>query len=137
MAGWFVKDHLRLIAYRILDKAATYVTNAGEPLDIHFFYGTRIEVYYRDRDKPDGLAQAIRACADQIAYAPTAAKAFELKFPTSPLPWHTGYTQLAIILEKQKRYREAINVCLDARKNGWGGNWDARTARCSKKINLK
>jgi hypothetical protein len=44
MAAWFVKDHLRLIACRILDKAATYVANASEPLDIHFFYGTRIEV---------------------------------------------------------------------------------------------
>ncbi len=135
MAAWFAKDHLRSIAYRILDKASTYVPEANEVLDVHFFYQSQIEIYYRDRDTQDGLNRAISACREQIAYATTAAAAFKRTYPTSPLPFHKGYAQLSIILEKQHRYAEAVDVCSEAKDNGWCGDWDARIARCNRKLN--
>ena len=134
LADWFTKDEVRTIAYRILDKAATYVPTAHEPLEVHFFYQVQIEIYYRDRDTQEGLSGAINACQRQIAYAATAASAFKRQYPTQPLPVHKGYTQLAIIFERQKKYREAINVCYAAKKDGWCDNWDGRIARCNKKL---
>lgn len=49
------------------------------------------------------------------------------------LPSHTGYEQLAIILEKQKKYKEAINLIKQAQSEGWNGDWDKRIERCQKK----
>jgi hypothetical protein len=135
LAAWFAKEHLRSIAYRVLGKASTYLRSANEPLDVHFFCQSQIEICYRDRHTQKGLARAISACREQIAYATTAAAAFKREYPTLPLPGHKGYTQLAIILEKQQRYSEAVHLCSDAKKSGWCGDWDARIARCNKKLN--
>jgi hypothetical protein len=134
LAGWFAKDEVRSIAYRILDKAATYVPTARDPLDVHFFYQTQIEIYYRDRNTQEGLNGSINACQRQIAYAATAASAFKRQYPTQPLPSHKGYTQLAIIFERQKKYPEAINLCSAAKNDGWYGDWGGRIARCNKKL---
>jgi hypothetical protein len=137
LAGWFAKDDVRSIAYRILDKAATYVPTASNPMDVHFFYQAQIEIYYRDRDTQEGLNRAIDACQRQIAYAPTAASAFKRPYPTQPLPTHKGYTQLAIIFESQEKYCEIINLCSAAKKDGWRGDWDKRIARCNKKLETR
>lgn len=131
LAGWFAKDEVRPIAYSILDKAATYVPTAHNSLEVHFFYQTQIEIYYRDRNTADGLARAIEACQRQIDFAPVAASAFKREYATQPLPCHKGYTQLAIIFENQKRYSDVIDLCLAAEKQGWRGDWDKRIARCN------
>ena len=133
LAGWFAKDELRMIAYRILDQAERYVSSPKDPLDVHFFYQTQIEIFYRDRDTQDGLNRAILACQNQIAYSPTAAKSFKKEYRREPLPCHTGYTQLAIILESQKEYLATIQLCSEAKKRGWCGEWDKRIERCTKK----
>lgn len=132
MAGWFAKDELRALAYRILDRAEQYVSSAKDPVDVHFFYQTQIEIFYRDRDTQDGLNRAIQACRQQIACAPTTAKCFKREYRGEPLPCHKGYTQLAIILESQKNYKETIQVCSEAKKRGWDGDWDKRIERCMK-----
>ena len=46
---------------------------------------------------------------------------------------HTGYEQLAIILEKQREYDEAIDLCKQAQKQTWSGEWDKRIERCLKR----
>ena len=106
----------------------------ARPLDVHFFYQTQIEFYYRDRNTQERLNRAINACQRQIAYAATAASAFKRQYPTQPLPSHKGYTQLAIIFERQKKYPAAINLCSAAKKDGWYGDWGGRIARCNKKL---
>lgn len=132
MAGWFEKDELRMLAYGILDQAERYVPSAKDPIDVHFFYQTQIEIFYRDRDTQEGLNRAIHACQKQIACAPTTAKCFKREYRGEPLPHHKGYTQLAIILEGQKDYKATIQLCSEAKKRGWDGDWDKRIERCTK-----
>lgn len=133
LIGWFNKPELRHIAYKLISKAETFVDKSSEPLDVHFFYSTKLEVFYKDRDlRPNGLELAIQSCEQQIANAPAAATAFKQKYDGN-LPAHKGYAQLAIILEKQKRYDEAISLCEKAKSQGWAGDWDKRIERCDKR----
>ena len=43
-------------------------------------------------------------------------------------------SQLAIILEKDGAYSEAIALCEQARAAGWAGAWNKRIARCAKRL---
>jgi tetratricopeptide (TPR) repeat protein len=132
LAGWFAKAEDRHIAYKILKKAEELVNDKTRLLDVHFLYGTKVEIYYKDRDKLGGLEKAIQACKQQICYAQKAAKAFKREYKNS-LPTHKGYEQLAIILEKQNKYSEAIEICQQALEQGWAGDWERRIERCRKK----
>lgn len=133
LAGWFRKPADLSIAMRILKKADEL--NCPHPLDKHFLYQAMIEIYYRARDvDPAALSRAIDACQKQINIAPQAAKAFKKEYSGTTLPSHVGYTQLAIIREKQKEYSEAISICKQAKKQGWNGDWDQRIARYEKKL---
>lgn len=54
--------------------------------------------------------------------------------------YYSTFKRLAIIYEKQKRYREAIKVCenaiaLDATNDGTDGGMQSRLARLKKKLN--
>lgn len=133
LAGWFARDEERHLAYKILEKAEALIHQSAKSLDIHFFYQSEIEIFYKDRDKPGGLEKAVCACRQQIDYAPKAAKAFKKEYKGEGLPSHKGYQQLAIILEKEKRFSEAIEVCTQAMKRGWSGDWEKRIDRCKKK----
>jgi tetratricopeptide (TPR) repeat protein len=148
LAGWFAKEGERHIAYRMLEKAEELskelpIASKTAVLDCHFLYDQEINLYYKDRDKPQYLEKAIEDCKKQIALAPKAATAFKAEFKADgfstsdglfPLPGHKGYEQLAIILEKQNNYKEAIEVCTQAEKQGWYGDWENRTERCKKKL---
>lgn len=133
LIGWFNKPALRHIAYKLISKGETFIDKNSEPLDVHFFYGAKLDVFYKDRDLfPDGLELAIQACEQQIVNAPMAATAFKQKYG-SDLPSHKGYSQLAIILEKQKQYDKAISLCEQAKSQGWAGDWHKRIERCNKR----
>jgi len=136
LPGWFLKEEERHIAYRLLEKAEELSKSESRVLTVHFLYGDKIELYYRDRDKPQYLEKAVEACKQQIELAPKAADAFktEANWGDLPLPGHKGYEQLAIILEKQKNYKEAIELCSQAEKQGWAGDWQKRIERCEKKL---
>jgi len=41
---------------------------------------------------------------------------------------------LAIIKYKQERYKEVIELCKKAKKQGWNGNWDKRIERARKRL---
>jgi hypothetical protein len=112
------------------------ISGSAKPLDIHFFYQSNIEIFYKDREKPEYLEKAILACRQQIEFAPIAAKAFKKDpaFKKDSLPSHKGYHQLAIILEKQNKYQEVIDLCCKAEKQGWAGDWENRIKRCEKKL---
>ena len=50
------------------------------------------------------------------------------------LPLHTGFQQLAIIYEKQKKYTEMIDLCIRADNEGWNGIWKKRIEKAKKKL---
>ncbi|MBS0235354.1 MAG: hypothetical protein JSR99_17940 [Proteobacteria bacterium] len=131
LAGWFSGRNDRSIAYKILAKADE-LDNEAPVLDRHFLCQVKLEMHYRNRDKPGELENAIAACREQIGLAPKAADAFRAAYPDAPLPGHKGYEQLAIILEKQGRFAEAIDLCQLAEEQGWAGNWEDRKVRCAR-----
>ncbi len=133
LAGWFRKPDDRAIAHRILDKAVE-LSRGARVLDLHFLYQQIIETYYKDRDKPECMDKAVEACRQQIALAPSAAKAFKAEYGNSPLPSHKGYEQLTIVMEKQGRFREALELSQQAESQGWAGGWARRVERCQKKL---
>ncbi|MGG6242591.1 hypothetical protein ACQ4N7_28610 [Nodosilinea sp. AN01ver1] len=113
----------------------------------HFELLEAIQSNYKLRDKePGALEKAIAACNQQIAIAPEVAQLFHQEFEelsqfaveqalpesAAALPVHTGYTQLAIIREKQGRLTEAICLCREAQAQGWAGDWENRIARYQK-----
>ena len=135
LASWFSKPKDRTIAYRILNKAEKLINEKTEILDIHFLLGGKAKIYYRNRnDDPNALKIAIEVCKKQIELAPQASLAFKKEYPEMPLPSHYGFEQLAIIEEKQKNYNEAIKISESALEQGWGGDWEKRIDRCSKKM---
>ena len=137
LASWFSRKEDRPIGYKILAKAEELADDNTPVLDRHFMYQTKLELHYKDRDKPGHLEKAVAACLQQIELAPQAAAAFKAEysaFGNAPLPSHRGYQQLAIVLEKQKNFREAMGLCAQAEKQGWAGDWQHRIERCCKKL---
>ncbi len=59
---------------------------------------------------------------------------FKKEWGDATLPSHVGYKQLAIILEKEKKYDKAIALCNQAKREGWNDDWDKRIERCEKKL---
>ncbi|HNV97439.1 MAG TPA: hypothetical protein PKL13_04010 [bacterium] len=134
LAGWFKNVKDREIGYKLLNKAEDLINNKIEVLDIHFFYHNKIEFYYRFRDiDKESLNIAIEACKKQIELS--SKSIFDFKKEYKELPMHTGYEQLAIILEKQNQFDEVVALCEQAKKQEWGGEWDKRIERCLKKKN--
>ena len=131
LAGWFrKKSEDRALAQRILDRAEEEALLAHDILSQHYTYQEIIQLNYRWRNElPDALNFAITACRKQIAIAPQVAVACRGEFHGSPLPFHVGYEQLAIILEKQKAYSEAIDLCKQGESEGWSNNWAKRSQR--------
>lgn len=125
LAEWVNKPGERHLARRILAKAAELADSENASvLDRHFLQQHILQANYPDRDDPEAIAAAIRACEDQIALAEQAATAFRAEYPGQPLPQHVGYKQLTIIHDKQGCYDAAIALCKQARAQGWNGNWD-------------
>lgn len=134
LAEWVNKPGERHLARCILAKAAELADSENAPvLDRHFLQQHILQANYPDRDDPEAMAAAIRACEGQIALAEQAATAFRAEYPGQPLPQHVGYKQLTIIHDKQGDYDAAITLCKRARAQGWNGDWDTRIARLEKK----
>ncbi len=135
LASWFHRKDDRHIARKILDKALILVDENTKVLDLHFMYQHIIQIYYKDRNVPEYFDKAIWACKKQIELSKKSANEF-IRDPYNKdgsLPRHIGYEQLAIILEKEKKYDEAIRLCEQAKNEGWNGDWDKRIGRCKKK----
>lgn len=134
LAGWFLKEDERPIAYKLLAKAEELSKSGARIIDVHFMYGQKLELSYKDREKPGYLEKAIEACIQQINLAPKAADAFRTEFKDLSLPGHKGYQQLAIILEKKMMFKDAIDLCARAQEQGWAGDWEKRIERYKRKF---
>lgn len=134
VAGWAAigKPEHRSIDYRLLAKAEELVDDATDIVSRHFIFMHKAKVYYRWRDLDDfALSKAIEGCRQQIAISRKAARALERD---GDIPAHYGFKQLAIIEEKLGNYGEAIQLCEQAKADGWWGDWDKRVARLRKKL---
>jgi len=125
----FIKEN-RSIVQKFYEKTDQLFENSDDIIDSHFFYDASIRFYYSDRENKESMRKAIEACRKQIDIAPSAAENF--KRLQGRMPEHTGYKQLAIILDKQNKYDEAIKICKQAESEGWSGDWIPRIARYEK-----
>jgi hypothetical protein len=99
----------------------------------HFAIQSLIHEAYRLRDShTEALDDAVAACHEQIDLAPRVAAVMRQRYDR-PLPAHVGFKQLAIILEKQKAYTQAVDLVEQARAQRWDGDWDKRLERLRRK----
>lgn len=135
LSGWFNNPRNRILANIIIEKAKEVgLENPNDVLGNHFVYSEMIPIYYPQREKVGMLDKVIAACKDQIVLASKVVKAFLKEYPNQPLPAHRGYQQLSIILDKQGKYQEAIDLCEQAKQEGWSGDWGKRIQRYRKNI---
>lgn len=125
----FIKEN-RSIVQKFYEKSDQLFENSDDMIDRHFFYDASIRFYYSDRENKESMKKAIESCRKQIGIANSAAENF--KRLQGRMPEHTGYKQLAIILDKQNKYDEAIKICKQAESEGWSGDWIPRIARYEK-----
>jgi len=97
------------------------------------------ETYKKRVSDPDAIQKTVDLCFKQIALSEKSKQAWikedkEIGILESTLPMHKGYTQLCIILEKDKKFNEVIAFANKAKDQGWNGDWDKRISRCRKKI---
>jgi tetratricopeptide (TPR) repeat protein len=136
LTGWFDNPKDRQLAYRIIAKAEEYINSKESTvLDLHFFYPTKMKLFYKERENPVALDEAINCCIKQIELAPDAAKVFLKDYGNRGLPTHEGYDQLCIIYYKQGKFEEAIKIAKQAKEQGWCGNWDDCIPRYKNKLN--
>lgn len=135
LASWFTKPEYYTIGKKILLEGERCINETNNILDKHFFYLSGIKIHYANREKDsNALNFAIEYCKKQISIAKEAKKEFLKEYPSEPLPSHTGYKQLAIIYDKQKKYTEALEITRQALCEGWNDDCQKRIDRLEKKI---
>lgn len=107
--------------------------NNEKILDLHFAIMESITEHYRNRQSGDNYHKAIVSCKAQIKIQADAARMFRSEYSDQSLPTHTGYNQLVIILEKEKKFQEALNLAVEAKTNGWNGDWVHRIQKLKAK----
>lgn len=136
LAEWFKKKEHYSIAKKILDEGEKFYNQNDDVLDLHYFCLSAIRVYYANRsEEAEALNNAIKYCKLQISLAPKVKKELKKKYPSSELPCHTGYQQLAIIYEKQNLYAQALDITREALEQGWNiEDCKKRIERLEKKV---
>jgi hypothetical protein len=125
----------RTVAMEILHKAETRAKAEDDVIGLHFTYQGVIHQYCKWRDRlPEALDLIFGACYKQIAIAPEAAKTLHDRHPQAPLPIHAGFQLMAVLLDKEEAYEKAIEICKQARFQGWSGNWTWRIGCLAKKL---
>lgn len=125
----------RTVAMRLLAKAEERAKGEDDVLALHVVYQEMIRLHCRWRTRiPEALDLVFGACHKQIAIAPQAAQAFRQRRPRQALPIHMGFQTMAILLDGEESYARAIEVCKQARFQGWSGNWTWRIGCLARKL---
>lgn len=108
----------------------------GNTIDTHYLYEEIIHYFLgRSAEDPEAVPLAAQACMQHIALTPEISDAFTTRGLS--LPAHAGYETLAHIREKQRRFKDVVEICTDARQDGWAGDWEQRIARCRRTTVMK
>lgn len=129
------KEPLRQLGYKLLHHADTLISEKTPVLDVHFYWASRGEYYYRWRDLDQGaLDEAVKSFQQQIGFATIALKFFQDDKNWGFVPAHKGFHQLRIIEEKRGNLTLARALCEEAKSQGWTDDWDKHITRIDKKI---
>lgn len=133
LTGWFRKPKDNSIARRIASKAFELAEDI-EDIGASLAWIIRSNYYARDQ-VPDAIENVVSACKRYIEIAPLLAKKHIKQYPGLNLGRHEGYNRYTILLEKSKKYTEVIQLCEEAKHQGWEGDWDKIIERCKNRIN--
>jgi len=129
------KPEDRDLAARVLAKAEERALAENDLIGLHFVYQEMIHLQYKWRETfPDALNLVFAACHKQMQFAAQAAEALQEAFPQKPLPAHFGFQRTASTLENRKAYEQALEICRQAKGQGWAGNWIWRMQRITRKL---
>ena len=129
------KPEDRRLASRVLVQAEERALAEGDVLGQYFVYHQMIRLHSRWKDKfADAVDLIFAACHKQIQLAPDVARVLRQARPEEPLPAHLGYQQASSLLELEGRYEPAIELCHQAEREGWNGNWSWRIQRMARKM---
>ncbi len=136
LAGYLRDDPAdRNVAIRVLAKAEERARAQDDILALHWVCQEMIRLHCRWRDHfPDALNLIYGACHKQIAIAAKVALAFQHRRPGQVLPIHMGFQMMAVLLEQEGSYAQAIELCKQARFQGWSGNWTWRIGTLARKL---
>ncbi|WP_435158641.1 tetratricopeptide repeat protein [Haladaptatus sp. DFWS20] len=123
-------------AEKVLLKALD--ADGDNPTDRHFVYNSLIELYYKQRDeRNDAIEKCIAYCEEDIDTIDAFLDAWEREYGDGP-PGIPSFKRLAIILEKQGNYQDALEICEMAIQRGLSdgtkGGYKGRKQRIQNKI---
>lgn len=123
----------RDLAMRWLTKAEERAEAEDDVLGLHFAYDEMICLHDRWKEQfPDASDAVFAACYKQARIGAQAARAFHDRYPMRALPTHAGYELMIVMLAEVDNYERAIDVCQQARTQGWPGDWTARIQNLAK-----
>lgn len=133
---WFNKKANVIVSMKVVSKTIDLINKekSFKVIDLHFIYNNLIATLYRNRDFEGAFFLCVDICNRQIEIAPQVA--IEFKKTASYLPCHRGFEQLAIIEKKNKNWNHVVELCEQAKVQGWGGDWDKRIHEAQKKLNI-
>jgi len=115
---------------KITRKVELFEKNNINIKDLHFFYGSKINIFKANIHQwPDAYQLLKDACYQQIEISADVARFIKNEAPKSPLPSHYGFKRLSIILQKEKLYSEVVKICTKALRENWSGDWEKRIYR--------
>ena len=134
---WFNKKDNVVISMKVVIHTIALINKekSFKVLDLHFIYSHLIDSLYRNRDFEGAFTLCVDICNRQIEIAPQAA--IEFKKDSPYMPSHKGFEQLAIIEKKNKNWSRVIELCNQAKQEGWAGDWDKRIAEAEKSLAKK
>lgn len=98
--------------------------------ELHKYYSNKICVLNKNINNWPGIYKELKkSCYKQIEISASVAHDIKKGKGEPSLYGHVGFKRLSIILEKEKRYSEVVDICRKALKEGWLGDWEKRIYR--------
>lgn len=119
------------ISHPIIKEAELRFSENVKVLDLHFYFGNLLSFHYKFRENLESYTKAKNYAIKQIQLSDKVKNAL-LQENYENLPAHLGYKQLCIILEKEKRFADAILLAEKAKAEGWNGDWEKRIQKLKK-----
>lgn len=125
----------REISLKIIEKTEELITPSTPIIDLHFFYSWKFGNYFSLSNLNNKYYfKSMEAYEQQQKISHLAAQAFSKIGSDGFIPSHPVFKRMAIVMEKEKKFEEAISICQKAQVEGWNGDWQKRIERCMKKL---
>lgn len=119
-ADFFKYDNLKVM----LDFFDNEFDKNINPLITHNIYNSIINFCHYKRESDGFFDLCVRYCYESIEFSRE-----KILETYSKRRKHEGYLRLSILYNKKGDHKKVIEICTDALKEGWDGDWEDRIAR--------